>query len=399
MLIAGDPSGDLAAAELVGALRRRFHPFQPQFIGSGGPAMRKAGVALFHDLTVHSVIGLEILRKALFFREVLATLKREARTRTVDAVIGIDYSGFNLRFAEAIARETRGSSRAFANWRPRLVQYISPQVWASRPGRAKRMEACLDLLLTILPFEPDWFAEHAPNLSVVHVGHPLADRHSRGDSQADPIRKDPPLLVLLPGSRPGELARHLPVMIPAALRVQRETGARIRFVLPRESLEPLVRRLLPDALHATTHIDQLSASLREASVAMASTGTVTLECAWHGVPTVALYRTSLLTYAVGRRIVTVKHLAMPNILAGGPVIPEFVQDMATPDRLAEAAIGYLQDPKRSAETRRRLLELASTLGGPGTADRAAGAIQGLFPESRFTDCSMDHAARTRRVGT
>lgn len=174
-------------------------------------------------------------------------------------------------------------------------------------------------------------------------------------------------------------------MIPAAQRVQRETGARVRFVLPRESLEPLVRRLLPDALNATIHVDQLSASLREASVAMASTGTVTLECAWHGVPTVALYRTSPLTYAVGRRIVTVKHLAMPNILAGGPVIPEFIQDQATPDRLAEAAIGYLHDPKRSAETRRRLLELASTLGGPGTADRAAAAIQGLFLESPVTD--------------
>jgi lipid-A-disaccharide synthase len=131
-------------------------------------------------------------------------------------------------------------------------------------------------------------------------------------------------------------------------------------------------------LDGDVQVAGLAEGLQDASVAMASTGTVTLECAWHGVPTVALYRTSPLTYAVGRRIITVKHLAMPNILAGGSVIPEFVQDEATPDRLAEAVIGYIRDPERSAQTRRRLLDLASTLGDRGTADRAAAAIQTLF---------------------
>ena len=166
-------------------------------------------------------------------------------------------------------------------------------------------------------------------------------------------------------------------MVPAALRVQQQTGARIRLILPRDSLAPLTRRHMPEGLVAEILVGDLAGSLGEASVAMASTGTVTLECAWHGVPTVALYRTSPLTYAVGRRIVTVKHLAMPNIMAGGPLIPEFVQDEATPDRLAEAAIGFIRDTRRSTDTRRRLLDLASTLGGFGTADRAAAAIQGL----------------------
>lgn len=389
MLIAGDPSGDLAAAELVEALRRRFRPLEPRFIGSGGPAMRKAGVTLFHDLAEHSVIGVEILKKLRFFRAVFSTLRREARAQSVDAVIGVDYSGFNLRFAEAIARETRRPAGPFQNWHPRLVQYISPQVWASRPGRARRMERHLDLLLSILPFESEWFARRAPGLRVVHVGHPLADRHPVARSEASPVGNSQSLLVLLPGSRPGELERHLPVMIPAAQRVQRETGARILFVLPRESLEPSVRRHLSEGpglgLEAEIRIGQLSASLQAASVAMASTGTVTLECAWHGVPTVALYKTSPLTYAVGRRIVTVQHLAMPNILAGAALIPEFVQDEATPGRLAEAAIGYLRDPGKNAATRQRLLELASTLGTSGTADRAAAAIQGLFPGSLADD--------------
>jgi lipid-A-disaccharide synthase len=378
MVIAGDPSGDLAAAELVRALRRESRPFEPRFLGAGGPAMREAGVVLLHDLTEHSVIGLEILRKLAVFRRVFSTLRREARAQTVDAVIGVDYSGFNLRFAEAIARDARRHMGPFQNWRPRRIQYISPQVWASRPGRARRMEACLDLLLSILPFEADWFATRAPRLRVVHVGHPLADRHPRDFSSVIAPRSGTPLLVLLPGSRPGELERHLPVMVPAAQRVRQETGARIRLILPRASLEPIAQRHIGGRLDAEVQLGGLAEGLRNASVAMASTGTVTLECAWHGVPTVALYRTSPVTYAVGRRIVTVKHLAMPNILAGGPVIPEFVQDEATPDRLAEAAIGYIQDPETSARTRRRLLDLASTLGDRGTADRAAAAIQELL---------------------
>ncbi len=378
MVIAGDPSGDLAAAELVRALRCQCMPFAPKFVGAGGPAMREAGVDLLDDLTEHSVIGLEILRKLALFRRVFSRLRCEARKRTVDAVIGVDYSGFNLRFAEAIARDARRHRGSFQNWHPRLVQYISPQVWASRPGRARRMEGCLDLLLSILPFEADWFADQAPRLRVVHVGHPLADRHPGEFSMPARVRSSPPLLVLLPGSRPGELERHLPVMIPAAQRVRQETGAGIRLILPRASLKPLAQRYIRGCLDAEIEVGRLAEGLQEASVAMASTGTVTLECAWHGVPTVALYRTSPITYAVGRRIITVKHLAMPNILAGGPVIPEFVQGDATPDRLAEAAIGYIRDPERSAQTRQRLLDLASTLGGQGTADRAAAAIQALF---------------------
>lgn len=385
MVIAGDPSGDLAAAELVRALRRQFLPFAPEFVGAGGPAMREAGVDLLHDLTEHSVIGLEILRKLALFRRVFSTLRCEARRRTVDAVIGVDYSGFNLRFAEVIARDGQRHRGSFQNWHPRLVQYISPQVWASRPSRAKRMEGCLDLLLSILPFEADWFADRAPRLRVVHVGHPLADRHPSDFSTPTPSRTGPPLLVLLPGSRPGELERHLPVMVPAAQRVRQETGARIRLILPRASLEPLAQRHIGERLDAEIEVGRLAESLQEASVAMASTGTVTLECAWHGVPTVALYRTSPVTYAVGRRIITVKHLAMPNILAGGPVIPEFVQGDATPNRLAEAAIEYIRDPQKSARTRQRLLHLASTLGSQGTANRAAAAVQALFGGVRMSD--------------
>lgn len=374
LIIAGDPSGDLAAADLVRALRNRFGPFSPRFIGAGGPALRSAGVELAYELTGHSVIGLEILKRLAFFRRVFAGLLTLADTETPDVIIGVDYAGFNLRFAETLRKRLRRRSGPFQNWRPRVIQYISPQVWASRPGRAQRLARTHDLLLTILPFESAWFAQRAPQLRVEFVGHPLVDRHRQS---APPSAQDPatgPCLVLLPGSRVSELNRHLPVVAAAAAQVRRETGIRLLLVLPEERLRPITESLLAPYPEIEVQIGQLSAALLSATVAMASTGTVTLECAWFGVPTVALYKTWFLTYQVGKRIITVRHLAMPNLLAGETVLPEFVQDDATASHLAAATLALLQDNSRRLAIRRRLLELAQSLGQPGTSQRAADAI-------------------------
>lgn len=374
LIIAGDPSGDLAAADLVRALRNRFGPFPPRFIGAGGPALRSAGVELDYELTGHSVIGLEILKRLAFFRRVFAGLLRLADTETPDVVIGVDYAGFNLRFAETLRKRLRRRSGPFQNWRPRVIQYISPQVWASRPGRAQRLARTHDLLLSILPFESSWFAQRVPQLRVEFVGHPLVDRHlqSRPPSSQDPATG--PCLVLLPGSRISELIRHLPVVAAAAAQVRRETGIRLLLVLPEERLRPITESLLASYPEIEIQIGQLSAALLSATVAMASTGTVTLECAWFGVPTVALYKTWFLTYQVGKRIITVPHLAMPNLLAGETVLPEFVQDDATASNLASATLALLRDNSGRLAIRRRLLELAQSLGQPGTSQRAADAI-------------------------
>jgi len=376
LMVAGDPSGDLAAAELVTALRRAAGPVPPRFFGAGGPAMAAAGVQLCHELTGHSVIGLEILARLRWFRRVFEDLKQAARDQVPDVVVGVDYAGFNLRLAGAIRRMSRQSSGPFGNWRPRLIQYISPQVWASRPGRARRLEQTHDLLLSILPFEPAWYAERAPRLPVTFVGHPIVDRHAQAPPPFDvePPQEGPPVVVLLPGSRPGELQRHLPVMLPAARNVAQATGARLRLVLPRTELQPAAAPFLAAYPEVAAQVGELDAALRTATVALASTGTVTLECAWYGVPTAALYRTSRLTFEIGRRIVTVRSLAMPNLLAGEPILPEFVQHFATPEALSEALLRFLRDPGLRQTTRTRLRAVARSLGTPGTADRAAAVI-------------------------
>jgi lipid-A-disaccharide synthase len=374
MLVAGDPSGDLLATELARELACQAGPFGPRFIGAGGPAMAAAGVALRHDLTRHSVIGLEILRKYRELKAVFDDLVALALAERPEVIVGVDYGGFNLRLAEELRRRHAQERGIFLNWRPKIVQYVSPQVWASRPGRARTIAENHDLLLSILPFEAAWYARHAPRLRVEFVGHPIVDRHQAPPPEARETPIGRPTLLLLPGSRVGELQRHLPVMIPATERVVRETGCRVRIVLPREQLRAIAAPWLAAVPELEVQIGDLPAALTNATVALASTGTVTLECAWFGVPTVAIYRTSALTYAIGRRIVTVPFLAMPNLLAGEAIMPEFVQDAASPATLAGAVSELLQSPAKRATQQARLQEMVATLGRPGAARRAATAI-------------------------
>jgi len=385
MLIAGEPSGDLLAAELVGSIRAEAAAIPqskldaPRFFGAGGPQMAAAGVELAFDLTQHSVIGLwEVVRNYATFRRFFNQLLALACERKPGVIVCVDYQGFNSRFARAV----RERSRRFAGWRPKLVQYVSPQVWASRPGRAQRLADTVDLLISIVPFEKPWYAERVPRLRVEFVGHPIVGRHGNADatdasndSAPSTLRHSPstPRVLLLPGSRVGELKRHIPPMLEAVRIIRRELPA-VTFcmVLPGEDLKPLANHAA--ALGVAMQVGGLGAALREATVAIASTGTVTLECAWFGVPAVALYKTSGLTYMIGRQLVTVDFLAMPNLLAGREVFPEFVQNAATGGNLAHAALDLLRDDSRRASVKEQLAKVVASLGPPGASNRAAKAV-------------------------
>ncbi len=384
MLVAGETSGDLLAAELVGELRRALadDPFAPRFFGAGGPRMAAAGVELHVDLTRHAVTGLvEVLRYLLRFRRVLLDLTVLARARQPDVVVLVDFQAFNRRLARALRRLVGPPGDWFHNWRPRLVQYVSPQVWASRPGRAHALARDVDLLLCLFPFEAEWYARHEPRLRVVAVGHPILDRHPPVDPVARRATESAPVpeVLLLPGSRAGELRRHLPVMLAAARRIAARRPARFALVLPGEDLRPVAQQhLAAGGVEVALQVGGLGVALDRAAVALASTGTVTLECAVRGVPAVALYITAPLTYEVGRRLATVRHLAMPNVLAGEEVVPEFIQHRATPENLADAVLTLLAEPERREAQRRRYAEVVSRLGTPGASRRAAEAIAALL---------------------
>lgn len=388
MIVAGEPSGDLLAAELVLALKdelakvqSRFSPdlqpletsLVPRFFGAGGPRMRDAGVELAFDMTEHAVIGLDALKKYRRLRRHLRKLRRLAIAREPDAIICVDFSGFNLRLASAIKRYVRSRiKKRFNNWKPRMVQYVSPQVWASRPGRARRLERNIDLLLSILPFEKDWYALRAPGLRVEYVGHPVLDRYAKLPTKHVEAA-GPPVVALLPGSRTGELRRHLPVLRDAAHQMARDRSLEFHMPLPSEQLAEAARRLnWPTGTRI--RVGGLADTLQQATIALASTGTVTMECAYFGVPTVAFYKTSLLTYEIGKRIITVGYLAMPNVLAGHEIFPELIQHNATGHNIASAALALMDEETRRAAIREKLGKIIASLGPPGVARRAARAI-------------------------
>ena len=395
MLIAGEASGDLLAAELVAALRGKLP--DALFFGAGGAKMSAAGVELAFDLTQHSVIGIsDVLKKYFTFRRLFKQLLALAIERKPDVVIGVDYGGFNLRFGQAVKKYVR--ENPFSRWNPKIVQFVSPQVWASRPGRADKLARDYDLLLSIFPFEKNWYAQRVPQLRVEFVGHPMIGRfanddlqfthresktgRSRGNETQTKEKSETPhvvsykILLLLPGSRRSELQRHLPPMLTALKMVQEKMPmVKAKVVLPNPSLVPLAKSL---GTNLEIQVGELPWALAEAEAAIASTGTVTMECAFFGVPTVTLYKTSWLTYQIARRIITVKSLTMPNLLAGEPVYPEFVQHDATPENLARTTLELLQDESRRTKIKSQLAKIVASLGEPGAPRRAADAILSLF---------------------
>jgi lipid-A-disaccharide synthase len=383
MLIAGEPSGDMLAAELVTAMRAEFERrgFTPRFVGAGGSHMRAAGVEFGFGLTKHSVIGVSDALKGYFkFRRFINQLVCLALAHRPDVIVCVDFSGFNRRFVRAL-RSLLGCRLLKTNsWKPKIAQYVSPQVWASRPGRAKSMARDYDLLLSIFPFEKAWYAQRVPKFRVEFVGHPIVDRHGKAESGKQKAEMtETPLLLLLPGSRISELNRHLPVMVAAVNRIRAvRNDARFGMVLPNEELKRLASTLVPLPPGIEVNVGDLAEALAESTAAIASTGTVTLECAYFGVPTVALYKTSWSTYQIGKRIVGVKYLAMPNLLANEEIFPEFIQDDATPEKIADAALDLLGNDTRRREIQTKLARVIESLGGPGAAARAARAVLSLL---------------------
>jgi lipid-A-disaccharide synthase len=382
MLIAGEASGDMLAAELVKALRAAS-PSSLEFFGAGGPKMAEAGAELAFDLTQHSTIGISWLKKYFELRRLFHQLVRLALVRKPDVIIGVDYNLFNLQFAQAIKDHIRKQGEQASNWNPKIVKYVSPQVWASRPARAEKMARDFNLLLSIFPFEKDWYAKCVPNLHVEFVGHPIVDRYTVGtcftpsqissEKVTDAVKRIP-TIVLLPGSRVAELKRHLPTMLETAKQVSAKQSVQFKMILPDKQLKQLANGIAATPPNLEIQIGGLSETLSQASLAIASTGTVTMECAYFGVPTIAIYKASWTTYQIGKRIVQVKFLAMPNLLANESVFPEFIQSDATPENISREAIDLLNNNERREGIKQKLRKIVESLGGPGASERAAKAI-------------------------
>ena len=238
-------------------------------------------------------------------------------------------------------------------------------------------------------FEKDWYAQRVPQLRVEFVGNPIVDRCKKFKAAAARTSAEPPpamvvrqsKIVLLPGSRKAELLHHVPILAEVARRIAAAQMATFRMVLPNEALLTLARSLLRGDEQIELQTGVLDKALAQADLAITKSGTITLELACFGVPAIVIYKTSPLTYFVGKRVVTVQHLAMPNLLAKETLFPEFIQADATPEKISSAALELLRDEPRRLKIKAKLAEIVSSLGGEDASRRAARIlIQLLMPE-------------------
>ncbi len=366
LLVAGEASGDLHAARLVQAL----HALGPCRVrGVAGPALRAAGVEPLVAMEELAVLGFaEIPARLPALLKTRARLLRALEEYAPDAVVLVDYPGFNLRLGPQLKR--RGA---------RIFYYIAPQIWAWHPERAAAMAGWVDRLAVVFPFEEPLF--RAAGVPASFVGHPLMDDLSpevdeaafRAEIGAAPGQR---VLGLLPGSRPQELDRHLAVLLAAARSLAQGRPDLVAVLPLAPGLDP--GRLAGRELAGVRVVrGRVRATQAFATACAVASGTATLETALFGTPLVVLYRTGRLNYAIARRVVRLPRIGLPNIVAEREVAPELIQDALTPERLAATLAPWLDDPEANAAQRRGLAVVRERLGGPGASRRAAALLWSL----------------------
>ncbi len=364
-IVSGEESGDMHGASLLRELTRLLPGLE--IGGMGGYRMREAGLRGLDSKEV-SVVGIvEVLEKSPKIMATLGALKRTLRSESFDAAVFIDFPDFNLR----LAKVARGLGIP-------VIYYISPQVWAWRKGRVKKIARLVDKMLVVLPFEEQIYRD--AGVDVEYVGHPLSDE-VKCSLTADEAREelglseDGAIVALLPGSRSAEVGRHLPVMLEAARIIRRRLGEETGFVIPAARSVPseVFREGLKDSGVNVTVLDgNMYEALRASDAAVVASGTATLETAIIGTPMVIIYKMSGLSYGIGRALVDVEFIGLPNIIAGKKVAVELIQSEATAGSISGEILGILQESGKRSEIIKELGKIRALL-GHGAVKKAARA--------------------------
>ena len=363
--VAGEPSADNHGAAVMKALRARYADVR--FVGCGGPEMRTvAGDGVENWISRAGVLGLwEVLKQYGYFRRKFYDTLQRIEKSSPDAVILIDYPGFNLRLARALRRRNAAA---------KVIYYISPQVWAWNRGRIHKMARWIDLMLCIFPFESELYSRSG--LRTVFVGHPMIDRLRA--RRAD-IQRDPNLVGLFPGSRRREVRKILPLLIKTAQELRRAKPA-LRFEISAASAD--LRAQIQYALDRhpqgrqlfTIRIADAPSTMQRAYVGIVASGSATLEAAYFRLPFVLVYKVAWLTYLAARLVVRLDSIGMPNVLAKKQIVPEYIQHEARPGAIARAVLRLINN----AVARQRMLsafnKIVASLGEAGASERAAQAI-------------------------
>ena len=374
LIIAGEASGDLHGSNLVKALKEQDPSLD--IYGVGSRNMREAGVRMLADASSISVVGAtEVLTHIGAIYGVYAKLKRFLREERPDLLILIDFPDFNIMTGKA-ARKLGIP----------VLYYISPQVWAWRKGRINTIAKLVRSILVVFPFEVDLY--RPTGVDVRFVGHPLADvvasKYTREEARSQlGLAQDRRTIAILPGSRRKEIMHLLPDLLRAA-GIIRERFPDVQFALPvAPTLERnFVKRFVDESGVPVTVIDgRVYDVLRASDAAMVTSGTATLETGLMAIPMVIVYRASRLTYWIGRLLVSVKNFGLVNIVAGRTVVPELLQDEATPERIAEEIGAILADPEKHRRITEELVRVRKVLGEGGASRRAAAVVLELLTKA------------------
>ncbi|WP_110710401.1 lipid-A-disaccharide synthase [Salinicola sp. CR57] len=371
-LVAGELSGDILGAGLMQALRRR-HP-RVEFRGIGGPRMQAQGLESLYPLETLSVMGLvEVLKHLPGLIKVRRHLKRDALAWRPDIMVGIDAPDFNI-----------GLERQLHDAGIRTAHYVSPSVWAWRQGRVKTIAKAVDGMLTFLPFEADFYAEH--RVPVAYVGHPLADElpliNDRGAARRGlGLAADVPTLALLPGSRGNEIRFQGELFLRAASMLRQRLGT-LQVAIPaasrerQQELEALLAKF-PDLAAGTVIVEGRSREVMTAADAVLLTsGTAALETMLCHRAMVVAYRMAPATYWLAQRLVKTRWISLPNLIAQETLVPELIQDAVTPESLVETLLPWFEDARLRSALEQRFASMHAGL-QRGASERAAAAIMSL----------------------
>ena len=374
LISAGEASGDIHAAAVTAALKKIDSTVE--VFGMGGDELRAAGGEVLFDIKDHGVMGfVEVIKKLPDLFKLRSDFARVMDERKPDCLVVVDYPGFNMKLAK-LAHD-KGIP---------VVSYIAPSAWAWNKGRAKKVAKIVDKVACIFPFEYDVYKE--AGAPVEFVGHPLVDivhpTMERAEAEAW-VGKEPgrPLVLLMPGSRLMEIERMLDVILEGAKLLQKQMP-QVQFAMPRAGTIPL------EMLQSKIQSSGLEIKITEghnydlfsvADLALATSGTVTLEAAMCGLPSVILYRTSAITAFIARRVINIPNIGLPNIVAGRQILPELLQEELTPAKLAATAVELLA-PERRPQLEANLAYMKERLGEPGAVNRVAQLILRIAEEKK-----------------
>ena len=374
LISAGEASGDIHAAAVTAAIKKIDS--SAEVFGMGGDALRNAGGEVLFDIKDHGVMGfVEVLKKLPDLFKLRDDFEKVMDERKPDCLITVDYPGFNMKLAK-LAHE-KGIP---------VVSYIAPSAWAWHKSRAKKVAKIVDKVACIFPFEYDVYKE--AGAPVEFVGHPLVDivkpRMTKEEAMAFAGKEEgKKLILLMPGSRLMEIEKMLPTLLEAAKLIKKQLPE-VSFVMPRAGTIPV--SLLKEKIQASglevkitegNNYDLFSV----ADLALATSGTVTLEAALCGLGSVIVYKTNPVTYFIAKLVVNIPHIGLPNIVAAKSVLPELIQNDFTPAKVAQEALALLES-KRNAKMKEDLAYVKERLGKPGAVGRVAELVLKIAGEKR-----------------